>query len=140
LYAADVDPVAVACARRNVPGEVFLGDLFSALPSSLRGRVDTLVANVPYVPTDAIAMMPPEARDHEPRCTLDGGLDGLDVFRRVVASAPEWLAPGGSLFVETSEEQAPVAADILIQVGLVARVANDDDLGATVVVGTMKGR
>ncbi|MEV4319250.1 putative protein N(5)-glutamine methyltransferase [Actinocrispum sp. NPDC049592] len=136
LYATDIDPVAVACARRNVSGEVFVGDLFEPLPASLRGRVNTLVANVPYVPTSAISLMPPEARDHEPHYTLDGGPDGLDIFRRVVTAAPEWLAPGGSLFIETSTEQAPSAVAALREAGLAADIAADDELGATVVIGT----
>jgi release factor glutamine methyltransferase len=135
LYASDLDPAAVRCARRNVPGEVYQGDLFAPLPSALRGRVDLLLANVPYVPTDAIASMPPEARDHEAPMALDGGTDGLDVFRRVVAEAPVWLAPGGSLFVETSERQAPIATRVLVDAGLTARVESDDEIGATVVVG-----
>src|SRR5882724_7077954 len=58
LHAADLDPVAVRCARRNVVGEVYQGDLYSALPGSLLGRIDILLANVPYVPTDAMATMP----------------------------------------------------------------------------------
>ncbi len=67
VHASDVDPVALGCARRNVPhGHVHLSDLYDALPGVLRGRVDVLVANAPYVPTDRIALMPPEARDHEP--------------------------------------------------------------------------
>jgi release factor glutamine methyltransferase len=138
LYAADVSPAAVRCARRNVPGEVFEGDLFSPLPPSLRGRIDVLTANVPYVPTEAIEMMPPEARDHEPLVTLDGGADGLDVFRRLVAQAPEWLAPGGSVFVETSERQAPLA--LAAMAGLTGRVVSDEDWGATVVIGTRPSR
>ncbi len=136
LYATDIDPVAVACARRNVSGQVFVGDLFTPLPASLRGTITTLVANVPYVPTSAISLMPPEARDHEPHYTLDGGADGLDVFRRVVTATPEWLAPGGSLFVETSTEQAPSAMAVLREAGLTADVASDDEVGATVVTGT----
>ncbi|MBO3086057.1 putative protein N(5)-glutamine methyltransferase [Cellulomonas fengjieae] len=140
LYAADVDPAAVRCARRNVgavAGQVFEGDLDQPLPASLRGRVDLLVANVPYVPTDAIALMPPEARLHEPTVTLDGGADGLAVLRRVAAVAPGWLAPGGHLLVETSEAQAPAAADAFTAAGLVARVARDEDTEATVVVGIL---
>jgi release factor glutamine methyltransferase len=140
LHAADVDPVAVACARRNIAavgGRVHEGDLFGALPSCLRGRVDVLAANVPYVPSGEIARMPPEARDHEPRAALDGGPDGLVVARRVVSGAPEWLAPGGSLLFETSEDQAPIATALVRAGGLVPRVAGDDELGATVVVGTL---
>ena len=63
------------------------------------GASHVVVANAPYVPTDAIAVMPPEARDHEPSVALDGGAEGLDVQRRVAAAAPRWLAPGGSLLI-----------------------------------------
>jgi release factor glutamine methyltransferase len=171
VYAADIDPVAVACARRNLapsgwssseepatPGWssseerapsgwssseerassrplCLEGDLYDALPKTLAGRIDILVANVPYVPTDEIALMPPEARDHEPAATLDGGADGLDQLRRVAADAPRWLAPGGSLLSETSERQAPYALEILAAAGLTARTVTDDDLGATVAIG-----
>lgn len=138
LYAADVEPAAVRCARRNVPGEVFEGDLYAALPPALRGRVNTLVANVPYVPTERIATMPPEAREHEPRAALDGGADGLDVLRRVAADAPHWLAPGGHVFVETSEGQAPQAKAVLEAAGLAGVVLSDEDRGATVVRGTRR--
>ena len=139
LHAADLDPAAVACARRNVEaigGRVYVGDLFDALPSSLRGRVDVLLANVPYVPSHGIGSMPREAREHEPRSALDGGRDGLDVARRVVAGAPGWLRPGGSLLFETGESQAPAAVDVVAGSGLRARVVTDDDRGATVVVVT----
>jgi release factor glutamine methyltransferase len=136
VYAADIDPVAVKCARRNMPADrVFEGDLYDALPSALRGRVDLVVANVPYVPTEAIAGMPPEARDHEPKTALDGGADGLDVLRRVAAAAPDWLAPGGHLLIETSEPQMPAALDAFTRAGLIARVASCDELSATVVIG-----
>ena len=87
-----------------------------------------------------IALMPPEAREHEPRVTLDGGADGLDVLRRVAAVAPRWLAPGGHLLVETSEAQAAAAVDAFTAAGLAARVVVDEDAGATVVVGTCWGR
>jgi release factor glutamine methyltransferase len=142
LHAADVDPAAVRCARRNLPGAagVHEGDLYAALPADLRGRVDVLVANVPYVPSEAVALMPPEARDHEPRSALDGGADGLAIARRVADGAPDWLAPGGSLLIETSEEQAPSAAGAFAAAGLSPRVVDDDELGATVVIGTRSGR
>ena len=139
LHAADLDPVAVACARRNVEaigGRVHAGDLFEALPSGLRGRVDVLLANVPYVPSSGIDAMPREAREHEPPTALDGGADGLDVARRVVAAAPAWLNRGGSLLFETSESQIPAAVDAVAGVGLRARVVTDDAVGAIVVVGT----
>jgi release factor glutamine methyltransferase len=141
VHAADLDLAAVACARRNlarVGGQTYCGDLFAPLPGTLRGRVDVLVANVPYVPTEAIALMPPEARDHEPRVALDGGRDGLDVARRVIADAPDWLAPGGSLLFETSENQAETAAELLAGAGFVPRIESDDEVGATVAVGTRR--
>ena len=140
LFAADVDPVAVAFARRNVEplgGRAYTGDLFAPLPARLRGTVTILLANVPYVPTDAVALMPPEARDHEPRFALDGGPDGLGPLRRVAASAGDWLARGGVLLTETSEAQAPAAVSILSGAGLTATVVADDDLGATAVVARL---
>lgn len=139
LYAADFDPAAVACAARNLAaagGQVHCGDLFDALPAGLRGTVDLLAANVPYVPSTAVGLLPAEARDHEALIALDGGGDGLDVMRRVAAGAAGWLAPGGSLLVEAGERQAAAAADILAGGGLRPRIATDDDLCATVVIGT----
>jgi release factor glutamine methyltransferase len=135
LHAADIEPAAVRCARRNVPsGHVYEGDLYDPLPASLQGRVDVLVANAPYVPTDAIDLMPPEARLHEPRVALDGGADGLDVLRRVAADAPTWLAPGGHLLIETSEAQAPALLDAVGAAGLEPRLARDRKIGATIVI------
>jgi release factor glutamine methyltransferase len=140
VHASDVDPAAVACARHNLPrATVHAGDLFDALPAELRGRVDVLVANVPYVPSDAIALMPPEARDHEPWTALDGGADGLDVARRVVASAGDWLAPGGSLLFEVGEAQVPAATGIVAAAGLLPRVVAAEEIGGTVVIGTAAG-
>jgi release factor glutamine methyltransferase len=136
LHAADVDPAAVRCARRNLPPDrVHEGDLYAALPRSLARRVDVLVANAPYVPTDDIALMPPEARDHEPMTALDGGGDGLKILRRVVAGAPEWLRGGGTLLVESSSRQAAVLIAAMAGEGLAATVVHDDDTGGTAVVG-----
>lgn len=142
LHAADLDPGAVACARRNlerVGGTAYAGDLDAPLPATLRGRVDVLVANVPYVPTGAIAGMPAESRDHEPRATVDGGADGLEVVRRLAAAAPRWLKPGGRVLVETGEDQAQAAAGAFSAAGLVATVHHDEERWATVVSGTAPG-
>lgn len=134
LYAVDIDPAAVHCARRNISGLVYEGDLYEPLPSVLRGSVDVLVANAPYVPTEAIEMLAPEARLHEPRVALDGGADGLDILRRVIAAAPQWLAPAGHLLFETSEWQASKIVDTSLANGMVTRVAVADELEATVVI------
>jgi release factor glutamine methyltransferase len=138
LYAADIEPAAVRCARRNLEGlgSVFEGDLYAALPGSLRGTVDILIVNAPYVPTDAIGMMPPEARDYEPLVALDGGDDGLDIHRRVAAGASGWLASSGVLLIEASEEQAPVSAALFEAQGLSASIVTDDELGASAVLVT----
>jgi len=140
-YAADLDPDAVACARRNLPPDrVFQGDLYDALPHTLRGRVAALVVNAPYVPTDDIALMPPEAREHEHRVALDGGTDGLDVQRGVVSGASHWLAPGGRLLIETSVAQADRTVGLMTAAGLAADVVRDDDVDGTAVVGVRPGR
>jgi release factor glutamine methyltransferase len=137
LHAADIDTRAVHCARRNLDGvgSVHEGDLTGALPDDLVGRVDVMVVNAPYVPTDEIAMMPPEARDHEPRVALDGGADGVDVHRRVAEQAQMWLRTGGHLIIETSRRQAPLTLEAMTEQGLDARVESSDDLDATAVVG-----
>lgn len=145
VHAADVDPAAVACARRNLagvgppPAQVYIGDLDGALPPRLAGRVAVLVANVPYVPTSAIATLPAEARLHEQRAALDGGSDGLDVVRRVAALAPRWLAPGGVVLVETTGAQSPVAAAAFAAAGLAASVAWSDEHEVCAVRGTWRG-
>jgi release factor glutamine methyltransferase len=136
VHAADSDPAAVTCARRNLPPErVHAGDLYAALPPDLRGRVDLLVVNAPYVPTDAIATMPREARDHEHRVALDGGGDGLDVQIRVAAEAREWLRPGGRVVVETGRDQAGRTAGLLASAGLTTSVDTDDEIGGTAITG-----
>lgn len=139
LHATDIDPAAVACARRNVAdvgGRVYEGDLYAPLPSALLGRVDVLLANVPYVPTEEVGLLPAEARIHEARVALDGGADGLDVLRRVTADAASWLAPGGRLLFETSERQVPYALDAVVGGGLLPKSVSDVEMYATVVIGT----
>ena len=136
VHAADIDPAAVRCARQNLPGgHVYQGDLYAPLPAGLRGRVAVLAANVPYVPSEQIAFLPPEARAHEPRAALDGGADGLDMLRRVAAGAAGWLAPGGHLLSEISDRQVPQAEADLAAGGLAARVVSSADLDATVIIG-----
>ncbi|MFG2352387.1 putative protein N(5)-glutamine methyltransferase [Streptomyces sp. NPDC048521] len=140
VHAADIDPAAVRCARRNLAafgGRAHRGDLYDALPAGLRGRVDVLTANVPYVPTDEVALLPAEARDHEPLAALDGGADGLDVLRRVAAGASGWLAPGGCLLTETSERQAETAVEVLTRAGLTTRLAVSEELYAHVLIGVL---
>jgi len=135
VIASDLDPVAVACARENLPGSVVLeGDLFSPLPEDLRGHVDVVVANTPYVPSNQVALMPPEARDHEPLHTLDGGPDGLMLLRRIAAESTNWLRPGGSVLIEISESQYDVARESFEAAGLITSALIDPD-GTSVIIG-----
>ncbi len=142
LHAVDIDPAAVACARRNIGGDgrVYAGNLYEPLPAGLRGRADLIVANAPYVPTAQIPLLPAEARLHEPRAALDGGHDGVEVHRRVAARAPEWLSPGGFLLIETSEQQAPLTVGAVTAAGLTATVVTDEEWAAAAVIGSRGGR
>ncbi len=138
LYAADLDPIAVRCARRNL-GErarVLWSDLYAELPAPLRRRVDVLVANAPYVPTAELALMPPEARLHEPTRALNGGADGLDVLREVISGAPPWLAADGALLVETGAAQGAAVAAVMASAGLRPRTVRSPEPSATVVIGS----
>jgi release factor glutamine methyltransferase len=142
LYAVDIDPAAVRCALRNLApyaGQVHLGDLFEPLPVELRGAVDVVVVNAPYVPTAEIELMPVEARVHEPRVALDGGTDGLEVHRRVARAADEWLAPDGALLAECGERQVAGLLDVFAEAGLSTSVARGGD-GELVVAGRRGGR
>ncbi|AMB58592.1 putative protein N(5)-glutamine methyltransferase [Microterricola viridarii] len=138
LYASDLMPASLRCAARNIGGraKLFQGDLFAALPQALRGHIDVLAVNAPYVPSDAIALMPPEARLHEPHSALDGGPDGLNFHRRVARDAAGWLRPRARIVIETSAEQAPTSAAIFETAGFRTRVASDDSRGATVILAS----
>ncbi len=128
----------MACARRNLAAvgvPVLAGDLFDPLPAAWRGRLDLVVANAPYVPTVAMALLPPEARRYESAAALDGGSDGLAVLRRLAAAAPQWLAPGGHLVVEVGQTQVERFRAVLSEAGLVPSVVRDDAADATAMTG-----
>lgn len=140
LHAVDVDDAAVRCASRNVArvgGAVYHGDLYGALPQRLAGRVDVLVTNAPYVPTQELAFMPAEARLYESRVALDGGPDGLGVVRRIASEVVRWLAPQGVFLVETSRRQSEVLIELLTRAGMIPQVVVSRDLDATAVVATV---
>ncbi|MEO6124159.1 MAG: putative protein N(5)-glutamine methyltransferase [Ilumatobacteraceae bacterium] len=138
LLAADIEPTAVCWARANVEpigGMVYEGDLYDALPSRWHGQIDVIVCNAPYVPDGEIDVLPREARLHEPLVTLSGGADGLDVQRRVIAAADQWLTPGGHVLIETSEWQASQTAELFRASGMDVEIVHDEDVDATVVIG-----
>jgi release factor glutamine methyltransferase len=141
LYASDIEPAAVACASANVAavgGTAYEGDLYDPLPPALRGRVDLVVVNAPYVPTSEIGLMPAEARLHEPRVALDGGPDGVAIHRRVAAQAAGWLAPDGRLLIETSERQALLTEAAMTSAGLTTTVVTGHEIDATLVTGRLR--
>jgi release factor glutamine methyltransferase len=110
VLATDLDPTAVACARRNGV-DAMLGDLAAPLPEELRGQVDVLTAVPPYVPSGELHLLPRDVVAFEPRAALDGGPAGTALLERVVSSAPRWLRPGGHLLLELGGDQAdPVSA------------------------------
>jgi release factor glutamine methyltransferase len=136
LHAVDIEPAAVRCARSNIAASsVYEGDLYEPLPHALRGGIDLIVANAPYVPSGEIEMLPPEARLHEPLVALDGGADGLDLHRRICHEAPNWLKPGGHVIVEIAEHQAPRTVEFFAQSGLDAVIVRSKAIGATIVIG-----
>jgi release factor glutamine methyltransferase len=138
LHAADIDPRAVACARRNLAacrGAVHQGDLFTALPRRLRRRVDVLVASPPYVPTEEIRLLAPEAREFEPPTALDGGAEGLDLVSRIARNARQWLGPCGCLAVEVGESQVDQVGPMLEELGYATRAVSSDQYGSAVVIG-----
>ena len=136
IHAVDVDPRAVRCAEANLSGTgatCYLGDLFDPLPAHLRGRVEVLVASPPYVPTNAIATLPAEARLHEPRVALDGGQDGLTVHRSIARAAAAWTAPGGRVLLETSAEQGEPLVGVWDDEGWSAVIHRREENDSTVV-------
>lgn len=121
VIATDLSPVAVKLATRNRDALNLAGvvdvvecDLAGGVPGALFGRFDLLVSNPPYIPSDILAHdVPAEVKDHEPELALDGGEDGLDVFRRILELAPRALAPGGVLCVELFEDNVNPAANLV---------------------------
>ena len=104
VVATERNPLAAACARRNGVA-VREGHLFDPLPHDLAGVVDVLVGVVPYVPDDALHLLPRDVVAFEPLEALAGGLDGLAVVGEVVDSSPRWVRPGGWLLLEVGGDQ-----------------------------------
>ena len=117
VVATDIDPLAVACARRNGV-RALEGDLDEPLRPSWRGRVDVMTAVVPYVPTEELHLLPSDVLAHEPRRALDGGRRGTSVLVRAAEAATRWLRPGGCVLLELGGDQAEEVAKTLADVGL----------------------
>jgi release factor glutamine methyltransferase len=128
VVASDLDPAACRCAATNGV-EVYQGDLADPLPVELHGRLDLVVAVVPYVPTGALEFLPIDSRDFEPLLALDGGPEGTRVLERLVPEAAEWLRPGGSLLLELGADQDRALSDSLRRAGFGETLRHEDGDG-----------
>jgi release factor glutamine methyltransferase len=127
VVASDIDERAVACAADNGV-EVYHGDLFSPLPRSFAGRTDVVVGVVPYVPTSALPLLPRDTLTFESSRSYDGGGDGTEILRRLVAESPKFLRRGAALLLELGGDQADVLGDDLGRHGFGdVRVLSDED-------------
>ena len=135
IVATDISPAALAIARENAAAhkvedriEFIEGDLFAALPPD--ARFDIIAGNPPYVPTAEIDTLDPEVARHEPRLALDGGPTGLEIFERLIASAPKYAAPGALFLMEMSPEQAEPLQQRLLAHGGYSAVTVRADLAS----------
>ncbi len=125
VWLTDVSGDALDVARANLAGigrngsnvRVVQGDWFAALPGELRGTVDVMVANPPYVAEDDGEVEDVVAQ-HEPHIALFSGNDGLDAIRAIAAGVRDWLRPGGVLVLEIGHQQGALVRDVLVAHGL----------------------
>lgn len=135
VLALDIAPEALALAQRNVEAQgvadrvsVRESDLLAAAAADPenKGSFDVIVSNPPYIPSHVVDTLDAEVNDYEPRLALDGGADGLDLFRRFIGDALELLKPGGVLAVELFEESLDQARTIALNSGFSeARIVQD---------------
>lgn len=133
VVALDIAPEALALAQRNVDDlglqdrvEVRESDLLGAITPEEQGGVDLLISNPPYIPVAVLETLDREVTEFEPRLALDGGDDGLDLFRRFIDDARTCLTPGGVLAVELFEDHLDEAARLAQEVGFESvRIARD---------------
>jgi release factor glutamine methyltransferase len=138
VMGTDIDPVAVACARRNGV-HALLGDLDEPLPPSLRGRVNLMTAVVPYVPTEELRFLPRDVLAHEPRRALDGGSGGVTMLVRAAEAAAGWLGPGGTVLLELGGDQASEITGILTDLGFTDIRAHADEDGQDRAIEARRG-
>ena len=141
VVAVDISGQALEVARRNavrhgVAIEFLQGSLFQPVVGR---RFDLIVSNPPYIPSSDIEALEPEVRDFDPRTALDGGADGLDVYRHLVPEAPGFLNPGGWLLLEVGVGQAQFIAQLFRMAGgYEEAVVVSDSAGIERVVGARR--
>ena len=147
MFATDLSPTAVEIAAENASRlglcdlvTTLQGDLFSALPPDACGTLDVVVSNPPYIPSADVPTLPTEVAGFEPHLALDGGPDGLDVYRRILAGARDWLAPGGLLAVELDERMVRKAAEEAVEWYEDVRVVSDLAGRDRIVSARLEGR
>jgi release factor glutamine methyltransferase len=116
VVATDIDPRAVACAAGNGV-DALVGDLFAPLPDDLVGSLDVVVGVVPYVPTSELPLLQRDTFTFERPLSYDGGDDGADILRRVLADAPRFLKRGGAILLEVGGDQAELLEADLERLG-----------------------
>ena len=131
---SDLSPRAIQVSRRNRGGlnleeqvEICHGDMFDALPEGK--KFDVIVSNPPYIETAVIQDLQEEVRDHEPRMALDGMEDGLFFYRKLAAEAPQWLQPGGRIYLEIGYDQGESVPALLWEAGFVDITVRKDLAG-----------
>jgi release factor glutamine methyltransferase len=127
VMATEVDPRAAGCARRNGL-VVYEGHLDEPLPQRLEAQVDVMTGVLPYVPSDALHLLPRDVQRFEPRLALDGGVGGLEVIETVIHRTPRWLKPGGWLALEVGGDQVDPVTELLVAAGFgLVEVLEDGD-------------
>lgn len=131
---SDLSPVAIRVSRINRGGldleeqvEICHGDLFEALPEDK--RFDVIVSNPPYIESGVIEELQEEVRDHEPRMALDGMEDGLYFYRKLAQEAPQWLMPGGRIYLEIGYDQGESVPALLQEAGFIEITVKKDLAG-----------
>jgi release factor glutamine methyltransferase len=147
VWATDASPPALEVARANLSGmagfaaarvRLVLGSWWSALPEELRGALDLVVSNPPYVSSSEMRDLEPQVREWEPTVALEAGPAGLDAIEEILGGAPEWLRPGGAVVLEIAPAQSGAASRIARSRGF-SEVSVLDDLAGrprTIVAAT----
>ena len=147
VHAVDVDPRAVELTRHNahIHGvdarvHVHQGNRFDPLPRHLRGAVDLLASNPPYIRSGDIENLAAEVREHDPHTALDGGKDGLDSYRAIAHAMAQWLRPGGLVALEIGADQGAKVTGILAASGAQDLNVQQDYAGRDRVVTARVGK